>query len=472
MSGYISATRFLSRMRGVAVLAALAILGFSSGGITAGHAESLEEAVKLSLSNPEIRAAQANRRAVDQDKREAEGLYYPTVDLRAGMGKGRLDSPTTRASGTDDEWMWRRDASLVIVQRLYDGGKVSNQVERQQARVAAAAARVLERTEFVGLDAVQAYLDVLRQLELVRLAEGHLQDNILKLSDVGDRVRGGRSGIADQRQAENRVAQARSDLITVQRSYDESRSLYRRVVGTEPSQLSRPALPASVLPASLEDARTKARRMNPSVISASREVAAADAQIRINDSSWHPQVDLELTANQGSDMAGIQGSTSEYKALVVARWNLYSGGSDTARRSGSVERSIQAREELRAAVLKSYEETERSWIAMVRQNERANVLRDRVKSAEGVLAAYTQQFTVGQRDLLDVLDAQNDLFIVRSELLTAGYSSQFAGYRILAVTGELMSSLNVAALKESSDAGVGGAIDGEGKKKTEKTAAN
>lgn len=430
---------------------AVLVLAFGWSGVA--HSMSLEEAVKLSLSNPDVRAAQANRRAVDQDFKEARGLYFPTVDLRGDMGPAKVDNTTTRAIGSDDDWLWRRQASLVVVQKLFDGGNVANQVDRQRARVKAAAARVAERSEFTGLDAVQAYLDVLRQTELVRFAEQNLQATVSKMQDVSSRVRAGRSSIADQRQAENRVAQARNDVVTAQRSLDESRALFVRVVGADPNGLARPTPPSSIIPANVDDALGVARQKNPSILTASREVEAADAQVRVNDASWYPQINLELSATSGADMGGLRGANKEYLALLVARWNLYSGGSDTARRSGSLQRAIQAREELHSAMLRTDEEIRRSWIAMSRQRERASILRERVRSAEGVLAAYSQQFNVGQRDLLDVLDAQNDLFNVRSELLTAEFSEVFASYRLMAVTGGLMAALNVARPAEADGPG-------------------
>ena len=439
--------------RGTATLGLCAILGITVAWVDPARATSLEEAVKMSLSNPEVGEAQANRRAVDQDLREARGLHFPTVDIRADTGPSRVNNSTTRAINSDDDWLWRRQASLIVVQKLFDGGNVSNQVDRQRARVAAAAARVTERSEFVGLDAVQAYLDVLRQIELVRLAEENLRANVSKFEDVRSRVRAGRSSIADQRQSENRVAQARNELVGAQRRLDEARAQYLRVVGAEPTALSRPTLSAGLLPIDVAAALEKAQRRNPSIIAASREVEAADSLVRVNDAVWWPQVNLEMTATNGSDVGGLRGSNDEYLALLVARWNLYSGGSDTARRSGSMERATEARERLHASILKSDEETRRSWIAMTRQREQVGILRERVQSADGVLNAYSQQFNVGQRDLLDVLDAQNDLFNARSELVTAEYSELFAGYRLLAVTGDLMAALNIPYPEEAQGAG-------------------
>ncbi|MGE0652725.1 MAG: TolC family outer membrane protein [Pirellulaceae bacterium] len=446
-------SRFSVAARGTAALGLCAFMGVSVASMDVAQAMSLEEAVKMSLSNPDVGEAKANRRAVDQDLREARGLHFPTVDMRADTGPSQINNSTTRAIDSDDDWLWRRQASLIVVQKIFDGGNVSNQVDRQRARVSAAAARVTERSEFIGLDAVQAYLDVLRQIELVRLAEENLRANVSKFEDVRSRVRAGRSSIADQRQSENRVSQARNELVGAQRRLDEARAQYLRVVGAEPTALSRPALSTGSLPVDVGAALEKAQRKNPSIIAASREVEAADALIRVNEAAWWPQVNLEMTATRGADVGGLRGANDEYLALLVARWNLYSGGSDTARRSGSMERAIEARERLHASVLKSDEETRRSWIAMTRQRQQVGILRERVTSAEGVLDAYGQQFNVGQRDILDVLDAQNDLFNAKSELATAEYSELFASYRLLAVTGDLMAALNIPYPEEARGAG-------------------
>ncbi len=435
----------------------VAVLTWAVGGAFTGAASaaSLEEAVRAGITNPEVREAAASRRAINHDLREARALYYPSLDLRGSVGPEWFDTPT---STSDDHWLWERQGSVLIKQMLFDGYSTSSEVERQQARVHAAAARVVERSEFIALDVVQAYLDVMRQLDLVRFAEDNVRAHVSKNEDVQRRVRAGRSGLGDQRQAESRLAQARADLVEAQRRLEDSRAFYARLVGSEPTNLSRPVLPANAVPATLQKALDNTAATNPSVTVALRDIEAAEARARATDAPFWPRLDLEITGSQGHNIDGVQGDEDSFSALLVARWNLYSGGGDTARQRAELERVNEARERMMKIKIQADEETRRSWNALVRQRENVSVLRERLAGTEGVLSAYSQQFNVGQRDLLDVLDAQNDVFLARSALATAEYSALFAGYRLVAVSGDLLATLKIQDPSEATGGRAGAAM--------------
>ncbi len=427
-------------------------------------AASLEESVRAGLVNPEVREAAASRRAIAHDLREARALYYPTLDLRGSVGPEWFDEPNA-AGRNGDNWLWERQGSVLIKQMLFDGYSTSSEVERQQARVHAAAARVIERSEFIALDVVQAYLDVLRQIDLVRFAEDNVRAHVTTNQDVQRRVSAGRSGLGDQRQAESRLAQARADLVNAQRRLEDARAFYARLVGSEALKLKKPTLSEKVLPATLQQALNNTAATNPSVTVALRDIESAEARARFTNSPFWPRLDLEVTGSQGHNIDGLQGDNDSFSALLVARWNLYSGGGDSARRRAAIERIAESRERMMKIKIQADEETRRSWNALVYQRKQVKVLGQRLTSAEGVLAAYRQQFSVGQRDLLDVLDAQNDVFLARSAHTTAQFSALFAGYRLVAVSGELLA---VFKIKDPNEGAGGRAMAKMGKKKPAK----
>lgn len=424
-------------------------------------AASLEESVRAGLVNPEVREAAASRRAIAHDLREARALYYPTLDLRGSVGPEWFDEPNA-AGRNGDHWLWERQGSVLIKQMLFDGYSTSSEVERQQARVHAAAARVIERSEFIALDVVQAYLDVLRQIDLVQFAEDNVRAHVTTNQDVQRRVSAGRSGLGDQRQTESRLAQARADLVNAQRRFEDARAFYARLVGSEALKLKKPTLSEKILPATLQQALNSTAATNPSVTVALRDIEAAEARARSTDAPFWPRLDLEVTGSQGHNIDGLQGDNDSFSALLVARWNLYSGGGDSARRRAAVERVAESRERMMKIKIQADEETRRSWNALVYQRRQVKVLGERLTSAEGVLAAYRQQFSVGQRDLLDVLDAQNDVFLARSAHTTAQFSALFAGYRLVAVSGELLA---VFQIKDPDEGAGGRAMAKMGKKK-------
>lgn len=426
------------RLRGIG-LAFVPMVAIAAAGGPAS-ATSLNEAVRAGLANPEVREAAAAQRAITHDLREARALYYPRLDLRGSVGPEWFETPT---SPGNDTWLWERQGSVLVKQLIFDGRGAVSEVERQEARVRASSARVIERSEFIALDVVQAYLDVLRQLDLVRYAEDNVRAHVALGQDVERRVQAGRSGLGDQRQGESRLAQARADLVEAQRRLDDARAFYARLVGSEPLKLSRPDLPKGAVPATLQEALNNTAASNPSITVALRDIEAAEALVRVNTAPFWPRLDLEISGSEGHNIDGEQGDNDSFSALLVARWNIYAGGGDTARKRAAIERVAEARERMMKIKIQADEETRRSWNALVRQREQVKVLADRQRSAEGVLAAYRQQFNVGQRDLLDLLDAQNDVFLARSAYTTADYSALFAGFRVVAVAGELLGALKI-----------------------------
>ena len=126
-------------------------------------AQSLADAVRLAIeTNPEVALVSASREVVDHELRQARGLYLPQVDVEGFIGPQWTDSPSTRARGTDGDQLTTNQLSIVLQQLVFDGFNTDNQVEQQASRVDAAAYRVLETAELIGLDVVQSYLDLLR----------------------------------------------------------------------------------------------------------------------------------------------------------------------------------------------------------------------------------------------------------------------------------------------------------------------
>jgi adhesin transport system outer membrane protein len=427
----------------------------AAGVASSASAASLEDAVAAGMTNPEVREAAANRRATDSELRQARGLYYPTIDLRGATGEEWAYNSNTRdrarnlATDSGDRWLWRSEASVALRQMIFDGFSTDNLVERQKARQKAAAGRVVERSEFVALDVVQAYLDVLRQTELVRLSRDNVTAHQNSLNDILSRVRAGRSSSADQSQSENRLTVSQADYVDAQRRLDDARTTYLRLVRAEPTELARPTVPAAVVPTSEEEAVRRALATNPSV-----GVAELDRQAAVSDSlaaeaPFYPRLDLEVVGSRGKNIGGISGPNDDFTVMLVARWNIYSGGADTARLGAARARVQEAQERENRLQLVAVEEARKSWTAMIRQREQAQKLAERVRASEGVFGAYRQQFDIGRRDLLDVLDAQNDLYAARTAALTADYSAQFAAYRTLAVSGQLLSALNINPPSES-----------------------
>ncbi len=409
------------------------------------QAASLKDAVQATVTNyPEIAEAAANRRAIGQELEQAEGLYYPSVDLAIGAGKEWTDTNTI-----DDEWLTRTEGSITLTQTLIDGGFRAAEVDRQESRIDGAAYRVRERSEAIGLDTVQAYLDVLRNLEVVNLATENLEIHKRTLNEIRDRADAGQSGVGDVQQTESRVAAAEATLTETLRQLDESEIAYRRLVGEAPVNLELPSFKDDVIPDTLEDVVSIGLESNPDVRFANADVVTSEAEIRAAEANFYPTVNLELGASANNDLDGVEGHSDDFTAMVRMRYNLYRGGIDVGRQQEAMERSSESKQRKMRFERLVEEEIRQSWSTLMRSQARSVSLGDQVVANGQVAATYRQEFQIGQRDLLDMLDADNELFNSRTALTTVEYAVLFAKYRILATMGRLNSTLGVTLAEEA-----------------------
>lgn len=418
---------------------------FGSAAAMSANAGSLVEAVQTTVTSyPEIGEASANRRAIDQELEQAHGLYYPSLDLAAGGGKEWTDTVSI-----DDQWLTRLESSISLSQTLFDGGARSAEVERQASRVDGAAYRVRERAEAIGLDAVQAYLDVLRNLEVVSLATENVEIHKQTLTEIQDRVEGGQSGVGDTQQTDARVSAAEAALVETLRQLDVSEIAYRRLVGESPVNLELPEFNDGVIPDTLEDIIAIGMDSNPDIRFAKADVNTSDAEIRASEANFYPTVALELDASADHDTDGVEGHNDDFTAMVRLRYNLYRGGIDIGRQKEAVERSSESKQRQMRFERLVEEEIRQSWSILARSKARAAALGDQVVANGQVTSTYRQEFEIGQRDLLDMLDSDNELFNSRTALATVEYAVLFAKYRLLATMGRLNSTLGVTLPEEA-----------------------
>ncbi|MFZ2101458.1 MAG: TolC family protein [Oricola sp.] len=414
------------------------------------HAISLKEAVAVAVeSNPEIGQALENREAIEFELRQARGLYLPSVDLEASTGVRRLDNPSRRLSGIDDDPLYPSEVSAVLTQKLFDGGGRRAELERQASRVDSASFRVLERSEYIGLQVVREYLEYLVQARIVSEARANLQFHHSIQSSIASGVSAGTLTEADQQQVRERVLAAEARMKEAEEELAAAKIRFLTLVGKPLDKAEQPASVASKLPRTLDQAIGLGRQNNPRVHMANADIDAADALVDSARSNFAPEVSLEGRARYGEDIDGSDGTASDLQARVVAKWNLYRGGIDRANEQEQIRRASEQRLVLHQIHREIEEAVRTSWDRRERQTSLAATLRSQAGENQRLVSSYREQFRVGQRSLLDVLDAQNTRFNVGVLAATAEYASLFAEYRLLASTGQLLSTLNVTSPKQA-----------------------
>lgn len=430
-------------MTGVLRLAQACALSLGLVAPGATLAMSLEDAIATAYeTNPELLAARANLRAVDESVNQARAGLRPRLSGSLSYGGQFSDSRSTPSDTRDD---FR--AGLDATQPLYDGGRTQNTVRARIADVSAARARLAALEQTVTLDVVNAYLDILAEQEFVQLARNNVRVISEELRAARDRFEVGEVTRTDVSQAQARLAEANANLSITEGRLDSARQAFRRVVGAEPRNLIQPrATPP--LPGSMQEAVTLALENHPLAIAARFDEASAAREIRARIGELLPSVSLGATVDYGDTFldggrrlpgGGRSGPDQATSATVGLRAQipLYQGGAEYSRIRQAQEQASAARADLTTVARERQRLAESAWteLQVARANIRAN--RERVEASQLAFEGVREEANVGTRTTLDVLDAEQELLDARVRLVASIRDEYVASYSLLSAVGAL-----------------------------------
>lgn len=410
----------------------------------------MREAVGIAVdSNPEIGEAVSNREAREFELRQARGLWMPRLDLEASIGGEIRNNSTTRANNDTDHLFLRRQGSLVGRQLLFDGFGTDAEIEHQASRVDSASYRVMERSEFVGLAVIREYLDIIRLRKILGFTRQNIAYHREVLSKIGQGTAGGSISVADRQQAQERLFSAQAKLEEAKEEFKASQTRFIKLVGRTSGKMSRPKSVKRAIPKNLAQAIGRARVNHWTLKFATADIDAAAALIKAAESKYYPRILLEGRGRLGNDLDGVRGRDNDAQANIVVEWNLFNGGIDKANREEQVRSTDEARMRLHTLTREVEESVRLAWDRKVQQRLRLASLRQQAAMTNQLIESYTEQFQIGQRSLLDVLDTQNTRLFTNIAVVTSETAVEFSEYRLLAATGTLLKTLQIDPRSQS-----------------------
>ena len=405
----------------------------------------LEEAVKVAVnSNPEVAQAQYNTEAIQFERKQAQGLYAPRVDLDASAGIRHLDNVSRRSLNVADQTLYPREVGARAEWVALDFGRRRGELMRQSARVDGASLRVVERSEFIALQVSRQYLDLMLQQRILAASQDNVAFHQTLVGDLTTGVKQGSISIADQQQAEERLQAALVRQSEAEQGVAEAQISLRRLSGLDITQAKLPATLAEQLPASIDEAVGLARTNNPLVREAEADVDAAHGLADSAKGDLYPRVGIAVNGRYGDDIDGFRGTTKDVQANAFLRWNVFDGGINRAKYQEMVRRASQARYRLYDVSRQAEEDVRKAWTSLQTQTVITGQLDRQSRVSDDLLLSYRSQFNVGRRSLLDVLDAQNSRYNVQVRLETARFSQIFARYQTLAASNRFLTALQIA----------------------------
>ncbi len=417
----------------------LSLFGLMSASAGVG-AVTLQDAVRQAVaSNPEVQSRWHAFLSSGHEQDVARGGYFPRVDLTAGAGKENLSPP-----GSPSTDYTRRGAALSLNQMLYDGFATRDEVSRLGYARLVRYYEVLDASESTALEAVRAYLDVLRYRELSRLAQENFAQHEQVFNQIQQRVQAGVGRRVDLEQAGGRLALAQSNMLTEASNLHDVSARYLRIVGElPPGEMIAPELLAQGIPPSVEEALKLAYQGNPAFNAAIENVRAAQAEARGRQSGFQPRVDLRASKDVTFNADGIAGRQDNQIVELVLNYNLFKGGSDRALVRQYAERLELAKEQRDKACRDIRQTLAIAFNNIHNISRQLGFLDQHQLAIEKAREAYRKQFDIGQRTLLDLLDTENEYFQARRAYVNATYDHAIAHARTLAGMGTLLPTLQV-----------------------------
>jgi len=404
-------------------------------------AQTINEAIEESMeTNPQVLFSATRSKTDQQQIGIAKSGYYPKVDLTLGYGYEWTDN-----TSADDTEMTRRESSIRASQMLYDGYATKSSVDSAESGAQASTLDLAATSEDMALKVTEVYLDVLRYQQLLTLTQESLEAHQATYDRIRKRYESGLGNQSDLQQAQGRLALANSNLVVAEGNLWEAQINFERVVGHAPEDLSMPEDDCcTYLPSTPEDAVSIALTTHPALLAAIARHESSLAQENVARAAFHPRLDLELSAAGNHGVDGSDFTEDEMLAMLRMRYNAYNGGADSAR----VEQLEHLSKAQRASVLKVQRELKAdayaSWNKLKNIYDTQPQLERHANSAAETRTAYTRQFEIGQRSLLDLLDTENEYFTARSNEIHGEFDEWFARYRLLADVGKLLLAMQVS----------------------------
>lgn len=419
-------------IKGLSIGLASILIPLSSFGLTLEQA-----AAHVTSTNPIILQSIETYKATAYDVEMAQAGYLPSVDLI-----GRYGNEKTTTASYINRSLKRYDRELKVTQNVFEGFGTIEDVRKQEARMAAAKANVLEKANQLSLQTTEAYIELLKQRDILKLAENNLKIHEDIHKKIKERTESGFGSKSEIDQSSGRVALANSNVIIQKSNYRDALAKFKRFYGADVSadSLVKPAFGYKIF-SNFDEALAEANTNYPSLLVQNNNIKAAEHDVNLALSTYYPRIDVELRNSNNDNVGGQIGPDETKSAMLIASYNIFSGGYDRANHSKQQVNVLKEKQSSGDIKLRVQENLEYSWIAHEELEKQLPYLKAHRDFTLSTLQSYQQEFALGRRTLLDMLNTENERFNAEKEVTISEYDLLFANYRILEGTGALAKEL-------------------------------
>jgi outer membrane protein len=404
------------------------------------RAETMERALlRAYQNNPQLNAQRASVRVTDENVPQALAGYRPKAAMTFSGGAQFINQLADGSNGKKIEQgiQGPHAAQFAVTETLYNGNQTANKTRAAESQVSGAREGLRLMEQSVLLAAATIYMDYLRDAAILEVQRNNTKVLTLTLRQTRDRYSAGLVTPTDVAQSDAQLAAGRSQELAAESTLTTTRANFRRIIGIEPADLQ-PASPVDrYLPQTVGGAIELALRQNPNVTAAMFGVDVSYLTVKINEGALLPTVSLQAavskvwdpnitTINQFTAAANVQLSVPVYQG--GAEYSLIRQSKETLEQQRLT--MEQVRDQARADLVTA-------WGQLIAGKSQVAAARSQVEASEIAYLGTTKEAQVGQRTVIDILNAQQTLVNARVALVTAEHDRVVASYAVLSAIGRL-----------------------------------
>lgn len=404
------------------------------------HAQSLESELRgLAADHPLIRSGAAQVQAAEQGLRATLAPFLPTLDLTGGGGYERVSTPAFRATPEGPFSTDAENYAVTLRENIFDGGRKFAGRRAARLQLDVVDLTLTNTRQNVLYEGATAYLNVLRQAELVDLTSQNGENIRRQLNLEDERVRRGSGITVDVLQAKSRLQFSMERYVATRGALEEARSRYLQVFSHPPElkAMALPPPPDHLLPKTVDEAVAVALAENAQVDAADKRIDIGNEQRAGIKAEYYPNLDVVLQSKYERDFNGLPGIRRDKSAKLQATWVLFSGLSTQSRAAQAAYDTDARRADYQQTRRKVEEQTRLAWHALQTATERVTLLENAVNIASEVYVSRTKLREAGKETVINVLDAENEVFSARINHASSLYDARLAAYQLLLAIGRL-----------------------------------
>lgn len=411
----------------------------------------ISQAVQQTIeTNPKIYVKKAVLNSEKELLTKEKSGYLPSVDLyySAGREKTRMIA-NSREKVTNNI----QNVTATVTENLFEGFKTKSGVKKQRALILSAEKNVQNIVNTTALDAASAYLNVIKNKYLTKIAKENVAVHEKYLAQIKERVDAGAARKSDYKQTLSRYANAQSNFYFAEQNYKNAIIAFQKVldIKVDPDTFEEPSI--DKLPSqSIEELLKLTLTNNPELLVKHADITSAQAIVAQSKANYYPKVDLKLQSYWHKNLNGIiidaahpYNTEDSYSAQAVVSYNIFRGLADKSIVESNRYKLLEKQNTLADSRRIVTAAVKTAWQTYISTKQQIIYIKKNIAASEETVKDYHEEYNLGRRSIIDLLNIELENNAAKNRLVTTKYNHYLAYYQLLTYTDKILEEMNVTA---------------------------